>query len=130
MSGFLKGIVFCLAAFFGSSAFAGDAQNDVQIGRGVICDTQEQAERFVTLFKGNAGETLNTVNLEAKKENACAVAAVAYLPGDVSATATGGKGEAFRVVKILVLGVVTELGVQHVPPFPQYTILKAQGFSI
>ncbi len=55
-----------LAAFIAFPAFA----NDIQVGRGVICDTKEQAERYVALFKDNAVEALTRVNAEAKTDHA------------------------------------------------------------
>src|SRR5436190_6868303 len=119
MSGLIRSIIVCSIVFLGWPALAAD----IQIGRGIICDTQEQAERFVALFKGDSGDALTSVNTEAHQDNACALAAIAYLPGDVSVTARNDKG-AFRVLKILVLGVVTPLGVQQVSPFAQFTIMK------
>jgi hypothetical protein len=76
----LRILVGLLAVFIAFPAFA----NDVQVGRGVICDTKEQAERYVALFKDYAVEALTRVNAEAKTEHACGVAAIAYLPGQVS----------------------------------------------
>jgi len=126
MIGFLKGATVGTIIFLGSPAFAAD----IAIGRGIICDTQEQMERYVAVFKGNAKEALTTVNTEAKKEDACAAAVVAYLAGDTGATARNNDGDAFRVLKILVLGVVTDMGVQQVAPFPQFTIMKIDEISI
>ena len=122
----LRILVGLLAVFIAFPAFA----NDVQVGRGVICDTKEQAERYVALFKDYAVEALTRVNAEAKTEHACGVAAIAYLPGQVGTPTRNEKGEAFRVLRILVLGVVTNLGVQQVTPFPQFTILKVEEIAV
>jgi hypothetical protein len=103
---------------------------DIAIGRGIICDTQEQMERYIAVFKGDAKLALTTVNTEAKKEDACSMAAIAFLAGETAATARNNDGEAYRVLKILVLGVVTNLGVQQVAPFPQFTIMKVDEISI
>jgi hypothetical protein len=103
---------------------------DIAIGRGIICDTQEQMERYIAVFKGDAKLALTTVNAEAKKEDACSMAAIAFLAGETAATARNNDGEAYRVLKILVLGVVTNLGVQQVAPFPQFTIMKVDEISI
>jgi hypothetical protein len=114
-------LTFCLTI----PAFAAD----IEVGPGIICDTKEQAERFIFFFKGNVGDALTSVNAEAHQDNACASAAIAYLPGEVSTTARNDEG-AFRVTEILVLGVVTPLGVQQVSPFPQFTIKKIEEISI
>ena len=58
------------------------------------------------------------------------MAAIAYLPNQVSTTTRNEKGEAFRVLRILGLGVVTNLGVQQVTPFPQFTILKVEEIAV
>lgn len=126
MLNFLRRIAVGAIVLFCAPAFAAD----IAIGRGIICDTQEQMERYVAVFKGNSRDALTTVNTEAKKEDACAAAVVAYLAGDTAATARNNDGEAFRVLKILVLGVVTDMGVQQVAPFPQFTIMKIDEISI
>jgi hypothetical protein len=126
MLNLFRGIAVGSIVLLGGPASA----TDVAIGRGIICDTQEQMERYVAVFKGNAKDALTTVNTEAKKEDACSAAVVAYLAGDTAATARNDAGEAYKVLKILVLGVVTNLGVQQVAPFPQFTIMKIDEVSI
>jgi hypothetical protein len=126
MLNLFRGIAVGSIVLLGGPAFAAD----VAIGRGIICDTQEQMERYVAVFKGNAKDALTTVNTEAKKDDACSAAVVAYLVGDTAATARNDSGEAYKVLKILVLGVVTNLGVQQVAPFPQFTIMKIDEVSI
>src|SRR6266702_4170543 len=60
------------------------------IGRGLLCDTSQQAERFVTLRNdGKEVEVaLQNVNEEAHKSNACGIALVVF---------TGGEGDAAGV---------------------------------
>ena len=124
---FFQGLaVFCVTLCFSTTAPAAD----IQVGRGLICDTQEQAKRFIALMDGNSANALKTVNAEAKKEDACAVTAIAYVAGDVGETTRSDQGQAYRVQPIMVLGVVTPLGLQKVPPFPQFTIVKVEEMSI
>jgi hypothetical protein len=47
-----------LPFLFGEPAQA----QDVEMGTSLICDTQEQVERFVTLFDGDAHSAVNGVN--------------------------------------------------------------------
>src|SRR5262245_44711875 len=54
---------------------------DIQTGRVVICDTQEQVERFVQVFDGNQELAINTVNVEEHDPNACAAVDAAYVLG-------------------------------------------------
>jgi len=126
MLNFLKGATVSTIVFLAGPAFAAD----IAVGRGIICDTQEQMERYVAVFKGNAKDALTTVNTEAKKEDACAAAAIAFLAGETATTARNNDGEAYKVLRILVLGVVTDMGLQQVAPFPQFTIMKIEEISI
>src|SRR5262245_36337259 len=47
-------------------------QKDIEIGSGLVCDTQEQVQRYVQLFKGNAVEAAQQVNKEVGQDEACA----------------------------------------------------------
>ena len=51
-----------------------------------MCDTQQQVERFVALYDGDAAETVSTVNAEEHNENACGVVTTAFVPGPALAT--------------------------------------------
>jgi hypothetical protein len=118
--------MLCAAVCFGYSASAAD----IKVGSGLICDTKEQAQRYVALLKDDPDDALTAVNAEAKKEDACAVTAIAYVAGDMGETARSDQGDAYRVLHILVLGVVTPIGVQKVTPFPQFTIVKVEEMAI
>src|SRR5262249_50333260 len=113
-----------IASLSGIAGIAAAA--DVKVGAGIICDTKDQVERYVAVFKGDPADALTAVNNEAKKDNACGVAAIAYVESEIGDTARNGHGDAFRVVKILVLGVVTDAGVQRITPFPQFTIVRVE----
>ncbi len=123
---FCRCLMLCAAVCFGYSASAAD----IKVGSGLICDTKEQAQRYVALLKDDPDDALTAVNAEAKKEDACAVTAIAYVAGDMGETARSDQGDAYRVLHILVLGVVTPIGVQKVTPFPQFTIVKVEEMAI
>lgn len=122
-----------LLAALSSSAAAqqsieGDSQ--IQVGRGLICDTQGQAERYAVLFDGDAEKAIETVNDEANQENACGVASVAFmLASDETKTVRSG-GRTFKILHILVMGVVTPGGLQRVSPLPQYTLVKVDEIEV
>ena len=91
----------------------------------LICDTQKQVERFVALFAGDVGAALHAVNSEQDNPTACDIATIAYVPGNEVATAKGPCGH-FRVVKILLIGVLTEdEGFLFTVPAPYFTLLPA-----
>jgi len=56
------------------------------VGRGLLCDTSQQAERFVTLRDDgkDVEVALQNVNEEAHKSNACGIALVVFTGGERS----------------------------------------------
>ena len=99
------------------------ATHDVQVGTALVCDTQEQVERFVAVYAGDAAIAVSTVNAEEHDPSACGMASVAYVVSPPLATARS-KHATFQIVKILVLGVTTEAGVQPVKPAPFFSALE------
>lgn len=98
---------------------------DIDIDTRLVCDTQKQVERFVALFAGDVGAALHAVNSEQGSPTACDITTIAYVPGDDVATAKGPCGH-FRVVKILLIGVLTEdEGFLFTVPAPYFTMLPA-----
>lgn len=98
---------------------------DIDIDTRLVCDTQRQVERFVALFAGDVGAALHAVNSEQESPTACDITTIAYVPGDDVATAKGPCGH-FRVVKILLIGVLTEdENFLFTVPAPYFTMLPA-----
>jgi hypothetical protein len=98
---------------------------DVDIDTRLVCDTQKQVERFVTLFTGDVGAALHAVNSEQENSTACDVATIAYVPGDEISSAKGPCGH-FRVVRILLIGVFTEdHGFLFTVPAPYFSMQPA-----
>ena len=93
---------------------------EVEVGTGLICDTQQQAEQFVTGFTGNTAATLAAIN---QGSMACAVVAVAYVRGAQVSVVRNRQGT-FSVTEILVVGVPTPAGIQPVTATKQYTLFK------
>lgn len=102
---------------------------EVEIGTSLICDTQQQVERYVTLYDGDEESTIKNVNAAEHDPTACAVATMAYVRGrELAKTRT--KDATFQIVPILVLGVVTEDGVKSVAPKAFFSALKVEEISI
>ena len=99
------------------------AAHDVQVGTALVCDTQEQVERFVAVYAGDAATAVRTVNAEEHDPSACGMASVAYVASPPLATARS-KVATFQIVKILVLGVTTKDGVRPVKPAPFFSALE------
>ena len=100
---------------------------EVEVGTSLVCDTQEQVERFVALYDGDAQSTANSVNAAERDPTACAVSTMAYVRGRQLATARN-KDTTFQIVPILVLGVVTEAGVQSVTPARFFSVFEIEEF--
>jgi hypothetical protein len=102
---------------------------EVEVGTSLICDTQEQVERFVTLYDGDAQSTANSVNAAEHNPTACAVTTMAYVRGRQLARARN-KDTTFQIVPILVLGVVSEEGVESVTPAPFFSVFEVEEIGI
>jgi hypothetical protein len=118
-------VLLVLPVLFGVPAQA----QDLEMGTSLICDTQEQVERFVTLFDGDAQSAVNGVNTAEHNPTACAVYNMAYVRGRKVATART-KDTTFQIVQILVLGIVTEEGVRSVSPAPYFSVFAVDEISI
>jgi hypothetical protein len=98
---------------------------EVQLGTGPICDTQKQTERVAALLDGGAESAIKLVNAEEKNPTACVVATVAYMEGPQLAV-IHGKAGAYRIVKVLVIGLNTPAGVLPTAPAAYFTIFKVE----
>ena len=99
-----------------------------EIGRGLICDTKEQVERFVAEYNGDTEATVAAINGEVLPA-ACAIAPILYIRGERVSEVSGG-GFSFEVVAIIVIGVVTPRGILHSQPLPQFTMFLLPGKEV
>ena len=102
---------------------------DYGVGTSLLCDTREQAERFVALFNGDAEAAVVAVNAEEQDPSACALMNVAYLRGSQIAMARHGD-HAFEIVRILVVGIPTETDVKPVRPAAYFSLFGVKEYSI
>ena len=123
-------LISLLASLLGSlPARAQPVEVEVEMGASLICDTQKQVERFVAVFDGNAERAANVVNDEEHDPTACVVATVSYVRGPEIATART-RTDTFRIVRILVLGVLTERGMATAGPAAFYSIRKVEEVGV
>jgi hypothetical protein len=102
---------------------------EIEVGTSLICDTQEQVERFVTLYDGDAQNTVNNVNAAEHDPTACAVSRTAYMRGRQLAIVRS-KNATFQIVQILVLGVVTEDGITSLTPAPFFSVFEVEEIGV
>src|SRR5580704_9009122 len=102
-----------VAALSALLCFSARAQ-EIQVGTGIVCDTQKQMERFVALFDGDVEAAVKVVNAE-EDANACVAGTIAYVRGPDIATART-QNATFQIVRVLVVGILTEAGFRATVP--------------
>ena len=103
--------------------------DEVQVGTGPVCDTQQQAERFAVLYDGDAQTAISTVNAEEHNETACGIVTMAYMPGPPLATARN-RNVTFQIVQVLIVGVVTAEGIRAVEPVSLFSVLAIEEIEV
>ncbi len=102
--------------------FSARAQK-VEVGTGIVCDTQKQMERFVALFHGEEEAAVKAVNAEENDPNACIVGTIAYIRGPDIVTART-QNATFQIVRVLVVGIFTEGGFRATVPAAFFSVDK------
>jgi hypothetical protein len=106
---------------------ASEAQDKLEIGRGVVCDTPQQVERYVAL-RGDGAETtiaLQTVNQEAHVP-ACGVALVLFSAGErVGGLTTQGRLLSIMQIRVHAFG--NGAVWTRIPVTIRYTVTAEKG---
>jgi hypothetical protein len=102
---------------------------EIEYGKGLICDTRQQAEHLVRYLDGDVGAALRAVNAEEHDPSACAVVSVAFVRGPELATVRS-KDKTFQIVRILVVGVSTPRGFQSVVPAAYFSLFKVEEYAV
>jgi hypothetical protein len=103
--------------------------SDYEVGTSLVCDTQEQVERFVALFSGDAQAAIRVVNTEEANPSACAIMNVAYMRGTQVGMARHGEN-AFEIVHILVVGVESGDGILPVRPAAYFSLFGVKEYAV
>ena len=118
----LLSLILPLLQLFGSSTSLGG----IEVRPTLVCDTQQQVERFVTLFDGDTQTAVGTVNAEEHNPTACGIATLAYVRGPTVTTAKH-KNVTFQIFEILVVGLFTSDGLRPVEPARFFSFLMLDG---
>jgi hypothetical protein len=102
---------------------------EVEVTNGLICDTQEQVQQYVALYDGDAQSTAEKVNVAERNPTACIFSGMAYVRGRNLARART-RDTTFQIVPILVLGVVTEKGIETVTPALYYSAVEVDEIGV
>jgi hypothetical protein len=95
----------------------------VEVGTGIFCSTQKQIERFVAYFDGDETMAVNAVNAAENDPRACVYGTAAFLRGPEIETARNKIG-AYHILKVLIVGVLTESGLRSVAPVASFSVEK------
>ena len=126
-------IAALLAAMTPSMAITSDASakpmggpialaDEVEMGRGALCDTQKHAERLASLVAEDSKVALETVNSE-EHATACEYLNVAFVRGS-RVGVVGTNGVTLEIVEVLVVGVVIARGVRPARPEVFFSLFK------
>lgn len=102
----------------------GKAQ-EIEIAAGLYCDTQEQVVRFLNVVETDPRLAAQTVNTEAKKDDACVFGRVAMYRGRRVETIRNSQG-AWAVTEILIVAVETPYGFLRVEPAAFWSAFKVE----
>ena len=110
------------------SALQAAHAREIEADTALICDTRQQAERVAAILRSDAPgikAALAHVNEEEDSPSACGLADVEFLRGANIVTIRTGS-ETFQIAKIMVIGVLSEIGVQDVAPKFYFSIFKVE----
>ena len=116
-------------AFVAPSSAQPNPSGGVSIARGVICDTPEQAQRFIALRSRGSEpvQALQVINKEANNPGACGEAIVAFRPGEPVEDRTRGLA---NIVRITVLAYSDGTRWSQVPAIVQYAVVVPKGIDV
>ncbi|HEY6024328.1 MAG TPA: hypothetical protein VIV34_09145 [Pseudolabrys sp.] len=106
-------------------------RGDAAVGVGIICNTPQQAEQFVSLRrKGTQPEqAMRAVNASARDQRACGIAAIAYIR-DATVDTVTLQNNLVQIVRINVVAGFNGTGWQRVSDMVQYAVLEGGGESV
>ena len=93
------------------------AQN-IENGVGVVCDSPQQVEQFITL-RTDSKSALEQINTQSKSR-VCEILNIAFLVGAVFMEASNDKGT-WQIRKILIVGIFIGPMMSSVQPYQKYT---------
>jgi hypothetical protein len=106
-----------------------NAEN-VQIGTGVICDTQDEATSFVRIMtERDANSAIEEINGKSGSPMACGMATVAFHTGKSLGEIRTSKGS-FNILEIQIVAGAVDGSWRVVPNRTQYTAIAVKGFDI
>ena len=124
--GMLGAALLCTAS---PLAHATPETEDMLTGSGLVCDTKDQATRFISLMDDDVEKTRLAVNREAGDAHACVVASFGFIPGSTVAE-VDKNGTTIHVIEVTIVAVATRIGLQFVEPKTYYAVIASKQRSV
>jgi hypothetical protein len=120
--------VLLCGAGAGAQESGKDNANSATIGIGLICNTAQQVERYLALYKDGASaqKAMNVVNTEERNPKACGIVAAAFVVGEQHGKLVVPGGTA-KIVEITIVAAHTGRGWKTTAPTVQYTAVFEDG---
>jgi hypothetical protein len=96
---------------------------EIQLGSGLVCNTAKQVEKFVAFSDADPRTAISATNDEENDPKGCAVVNIAFIRGHNTVTVRTRRAS-FQIADILVVGVITDGGVQYVTPAIQFSLFQ------
>ena len=118
---------FAILAIALAGVGIGGARAEPVSGRGVLCDTVEQLERYVALVQETRASSgaIQRINAEAR-DTVCAVLRAVYERGEPVKRLDTFQGPA-EITPIMVFAVIDGDMVRPISPIPQFTLFSVQA---
>jgi hypothetical protein len=100
-----------------------------EVGDALICETQQQVERYIAHYSGDREAAIRAVNREEGDRRACGVVTAAFVRGPHIEAASHGD-MAFEILRILVVGMNTASGIRAVPPVPCFAAFGVVEYDV
>ena len=107
------------------------AGTQASVGIGVICNTSQQAEQYVSLRAHGQAITpaMTTVNRRAKQPRACGIAAIAYIRGR-TLDSKPINGKLVQIVRVSVIAGYNGVTWHQIANTTQYAVIETKGIVI
>jgi hypothetical protein len=106
----------------------GTKAQDIENGVGVVCDSPQQVEEFITL-RTDSKSAVEQINAQSQSR-VCEILHVAFLVGGIIAESSNDKGT-WQIRKILIVGLYVGPLMSSVQPYQKYTaFLKSKATPI
>lgn len=124
MNALTRVALWALLICFPVGANAQERKQSLEVGVGLICNSEAQVERYLALHVADQppDAAIQLVNAEAQDPNACALAAIAFVRGEQGKAVKTPSG-VMKITQVTIIGAQTPAGWQRVPPLVQYTAI-------